>query len=426
MQFPSQDGYWNATAEFVKSHYREGESLLGPAEFAEIIPVTHAYGASFCGSDQPYSWVVLHKGMLDDIAHRFLMSLESGYRPVFANEVFVVFAMAQRLTAVDLSSSHYRSFQEQLAKHVEKKRPERALLSLVRRCAWLRNMDLQRRLRRSRLLAPHPFYYFGEFGFFNFFVLGGLQQLFRDQPRVQLDVMTFPHYGQLLESAFPANVRCRTLPYSFLEPLRIGHRMRDPELMRRVRKMGYRRSLHTLLKSLPPDGSHFKDLTYIDLRMPLEQPLPGDAGNRFVSIFPRNRTSWAFKNFTAAEWRDIAGVVMDHCPYPIVVHGIRAESLDLPANPRFLFPRDPLEQIAYLNRSICFLSPDSGMVQFAMNCRCDTLVLGGCPHFSAYLAYNPFQRRLEMTSRDFEFLPHVERFVKESMNATNQAACSPL
>ena len=146
------------------------------------------------------------------------------------------------------------------------------------------------------------------------------------------------------------------------------------------------------------------------------RPLPVGAASRYVSIFPRGRTLEAVKNLTADEWRAVVRVVEAHCPYPIAVHGVAAESVGLPASPRLVYPRGPLEQVAYLNRSTCLLSPDSGMVQFAMNCQCDTLVLGGDRGFGPYLAYNPFGRRLEVTPHGLDLLlPRVETFVKESM-----------
>ena len=125
------------------------------------------------------------------------------------------------------------------------------------------------------------------------------------------------------------------------------------------------------------------------------------------------------KNFTTDQWLDIIRIVTDRTPYPIAVHGIAAESLDLPANSRFIFPSNPIEQIACFNRSVCFLSPDSGMVQFALNCRCDTLVLGGSQWFGPYLDYNPFGCRLELSPRESENMrPQIERFLKQPVPAS--------
>ena len=420
------DRYWNETADFLKLHWREGESILGPSEFMTDFPAIQGLEASFHVEVPSLAWVALHKGMLDEVAHRFLLGIERRHRLVFANEVFVVFADRQDVPAIERPCRHYSSFEEKLLGH-EDKRPPRvrssAVLSLVRRCRPLRRIDARRRLRRGGASAPHRFHYFGEFGFLNFHVLGGLQSLFREMPATRLEILTFPHYGELLEGLFPDNIRFRSISYDFVEAMRAGHRTRDPELMRRAERTGHCVSLHKLFKSWAPDGIVSKDQYYINVRSPLEHPLPAGAAKRFVSIFPRNRTNMAFKNLTPAEWGDIVCVVDGHCPYPIVVHGVAAESLDLPRNDRFVFPRSPLEQIAYLNHSACFLSPDSGMVQFAMNCRCDTLVLGGCQMFSTFLNYNPFQCRLCMTPRETKDLPRqVESFLKRSMDMRRMAS----
>ena len=74
---------------------------------------------------------------------------------------------------------------------------------LVRRSRLFRRADVQRRLWRGGLLAPHRFHYFGEFGCLNFFVLGSLQRLFRDAPGVRLDVMTFPITANCWKASSP-------------------------------------------------------------------------------------------------------------------------------------------------------------------------------------------------------------------------------
>lgn len=297
----------------------------------------------------------------------------------------------------------------------------------VTRPPWLRRADARRRLLKGGFLPPYRFHYFGEFGYLNFLVLGGLQALFRELPRTRLEILTFPHYGELLSAFFPNNIQCRTLDYAFPEGLRQGHRSRDPDAIRRAEQLGYRSSLHKVFKAWTPHGHLVKD-AFLNLRESLAWPLPSGgvrADDHFVSIFPRGRTLMAAKNLTAAEWSRVVEIVERRCSYPIVVHGVSAESVPLPPSPRFIYPKGPLEQVAYLNRSACFLSPDSGMVSFAMNCRCDALVLGGQVWFREYAAYNPFGRRLELTPRDMDrAAPQVDDFLRRILSTPRQVYSS--
>jgi SAM-dependent methyltransferase len=115
--FPYHDHYWLAATQFIKEHHQHGELLLAPDEFVEQFSTVHSYDSTFVPGqlDVAYPWVVIHKGRLGSLHPDFLQALAVEGRPVFANEVFVVFATEQGLPPVDADSAHLRAFEEQLA-----------------------------------------------------------------------------------------------------------------------------------------------------------------------------------------------------------------------------------------------------------------------------------------------------------------------
>ncbi|HXM55034.1 MAG TPA: methyltransferase domain-containing protein [Candidatus Dormibacteraeota bacterium] len=114
MRFPTDDQLWTATAEFVQRHRRPGDRVLGPAEFTEPIPGL----ATATGRSEPlegFTWLVVHKGRLDQFDAERLKAVVRTHRPVFANEVFVVLAANPALPDLDRRNVHVQALRERLS-----------------------------------------------------------------------------------------------------------------------------------------------------------------------------------------------------------------------------------------------------------------------------------------------------------------------
>jgi ubiquinone/menaquinone biosynthesis C-methylase UbiE len=61
-----------------------------------------------------YQWVVIHKGLLNEISHEFIRNSFNKLTAVFANEVFVVFSSRQDLARVSSDSPHVLSLMEKV------------------------------------------------------------------------------------------------------------------------------------------------------------------------------------------------------------------------------------------------------------------------------------------------------------------------
>ncbi|WP_203074078.1 class I SAM-dependent methyltransferase [Falsiroseomonas ponticola] len=111
MSFPHDDKPWAATAEFLRSRLAPPDRVLAPEPFRFVIPRAERYAAAETAEPRAFAWIVVHKGMLADIPRPFLMALGAAARPIFANEVFVVFATSPRPGDQDLDETpHVRAF----------------------------------------------------------------------------------------------------------------------------------------------------------------------------------------------------------------------------------------------------------------------------------------------------------------------------
>lgn len=107
--FHSLDQYWMAATDFVRSHLVPTDRLIAPPELAGHFSgiECHAYGDELSGR---YDWLLLHKGMLREIEGRGIFTICLALDPVFANEVFIVFARVGRLERLSPANIHYQSF----------------------------------------------------------------------------------------------------------------------------------------------------------------------------------------------------------------------------------------------------------------------------------------------------------------------------
>lgn len=123
MSFPHQDQYWVDTAKFVQEHIKHEDRLLAPADFCKELPGAYPYSSIFVydiiNSISPqgslnFQWLLIHKGMIEQLDYNFLKSITKELNPVFANEVFVVFSSHKQLTPLDSSYLHLQAFNEQV------------------------------------------------------------------------------------------------------------------------------------------------------------------------------------------------------------------------------------------------------------------------------------------------------------------------
>lgn len=113
MPFPHHDRYWNDAANFLREHHQAGETIIAPDEFVDLFPEVVPYVATFLPPGAAEAWIVVHKGLLENMAHPFLEALAVDGRPVFANDVFVIFVPRPGLPTM-AAATHVTAFREKL------------------------------------------------------------------------------------------------------------------------------------------------------------------------------------------------------------------------------------------------------------------------------------------------------------------------
>lgn len=92
MGFPTDDRYWMQVRDVLAEQAQPLDAILAPNEFLEFFPGTYHYAASYLLPVEHYKFVVFHKGMLGEIDLALKTHVLQHFQPIFANEVFVIYA----------------------------------------------------------------------------------------------------------------------------------------------------------------------------------------------------------------------------------------------------------------------------------------------------------------------------------------------
>jgi len=107
MPFPTEDQAWNDTLLYLLERRRPGERTLAPDEFTDELPFVRPYSQHDMQEAPAFAWVVVHKGMTEALGAPFLHRVPDWSVPVYANEVFVIFAREPGATMADLSDTDH-------------------------------------------------------------------------------------------------------------------------------------------------------------------------------------------------------------------------------------------------------------------------------------------------------------------------------
>jgi FkbM family methyltransferase len=114
MSFPINDEYWVNTAEFLQENIQDGNRVVASDEFEEKFTGFISYESIIENSSDSFQWVIIHKGMIENIEYTFLDKVVNECHPVFANEVFVIFTYNTSISALNHDFIHLQSFWEKI------------------------------------------------------------------------------------------------------------------------------------------------------------------------------------------------------------------------------------------------------------------------------------------------------------------------
>jgi len=103
------NGQSEVTAAFVSEHLKPQERVVAPLMFKVRLSAAIDTYDTFIKSSEPMQWVILHKGIKRQIEALLWKLARQGFKPVFADDVFVVFAKNRHdLAGVSYLSPHVR------------------------------------------------------------------------------------------------------------------------------------------------------------------------------------------------------------------------------------------------------------------------------------------------------------------------------
>lgn len=253
------------------------------------------------------------------------------------------------------------------------------------------------------------YHYFGEFGYLNLEILGGLERYFKKNPETKIKISTFKSYGELLQQLFPKNISINSFEwvndsYNSKNTFRSCHTFTSnnsvlSEIILKTPNLAI-----VTNKKRKITGYNYPKRIYLN-----KPPFSKKNSEQYISIFPRYRKGTSYKNLESSSWISILNKLEKINDKKIVVHGVGKELIRF-KNKEYIYPKNISEQIYYLNNSIGLISPDSGLVHFALNCGCDVFVIGKT--YWNHSTFNPFKKRIIIVSKkDKQLLKKLEDFL---------------
>lgn len=228
----------------------------------------------------------------------------------------------------------------------------------------------------------HLVHYFGEFGYFNFVLLGQLENYFLKKNTL-FAIATYRDYFLLLDKKFPNMfLYCGDFSPLDKDAKRFCHRIEDREFNSMLQTKGY----------IPFDNFlncemiGWKEKSH--LITPIKIPFGSDSPKKnYISVACRKRRLQPQRNLSYEQWLFILKKINELYPnFQLVIHGLKEETIPVKD---FIFCEDIVKSIDYLNESLFFVASMSGFAQFASNCCCSILQIG--PE-KMMIPYNPFEK----------------------------------
>lgn len=120
MSFPESDRFWFYTYKFIEQYFQTEERIIAPKEFKEKFDnITDYSSTKYEEIVKNFQWIVLHKGRLDELEINLLKQIDHFFKPVYANEVFVVFSIHKHLSSLELNPTHIQAFTEKLTELIQ-------------------------------------------------------------------------------------------------------------------------------------------------------------------------------------------------------------------------------------------------------------------------------------------------------------------
>ncbi|HWB59543.1 MAG TPA: hypothetical protein VG733_08625, partial [Chthoniobacteraceae bacterium] len=92
--FPREDSCWTQLIEAARPMIQPGAAVFALECFREFFPGTSSYVMLDEQGVPKTDWIIMHKGFAGALGAKVMRAVRRAFHPVFANEVFVLFAKA--------------------------------------------------------------------------------------------------------------------------------------------------------------------------------------------------------------------------------------------------------------------------------------------------------------------------------------------
>lgn len=261
------------------------------------------------------------------------------------------------------------------------------------------------------------YYFTGEFGIFNIFVLPELEKY--SGPKIC--IRTYPDFCYIIQNLFNDKYKLESIP---LYNLRCGHINFDDKLNKENSIEEYKKNAENLSELFPYIGNHpncnfITSYSYISKQITTSYK---DDNTNYICYFPRFRNPkynneynrhWEFRNSNEKEFETIISNFGKN--NKILLLG--KETLDIQNLPDNIEKVTDIEKMVFYLKNCEFLiSNDSGFIDFAKNCGCKKILIIR-PMEKYHLIFNPFKSIISIISdMQLKRLSDLTQKIKDKQN----------
>lgn len=244
------------------------------------------------------------------------------------------------------------------------------------------------------------YYFTGEFGIFNIFVLPELEKY--SGPKIC--IRSYPDYCHIISNLFPNKFEMEEIP---LYNLRCGHLSFEDTVNKDNSIAIYKNEAKDLSELFPYIGNH-PNFNLINKYEYISKQITSNYSNdskNYICYFPRFRNPahnnnfnghWNYRNSNYKEFDAIISSFSRN--YKIYLLG--KETLNIDTLPSNVEKVDDIDKMIYYLKNCEFLiSNDSGFIDFAKNCGCKKIIIIR-PLEKYHMVFNPFNSIVSIMSED--------------------------
>jgi len=243
---------------------------------------------------------------------------------------------------------------------------------------------LSEKIRKDNLYyVPNNYYYSGEFGYFNFGLLIGLEKFLKSSSTI-ITIHTFPDYCYILKNLFGDKIECKEIKFA---KLRLVNDNNECEPYKKLYKPIYK------LLDIKLEAIDSKNKEYISKQITTDYK---DDAENFICYFPRFRDSGNIDtDFNKRNSNE------NECNYILNLYSSKFKIFILGNETlNFNYNKDNIEKVDDIRRAIFYLknchfliSNDSGYIDFAKNCGCKHIIILR-PIVEYHKYFNPFNSKM--------------------------------